>query len=590
MKLLSFLAKQLIIVLLTATLLAGPAGAADVNDYTIQTFTAVYNLDRDSQNVSTLQVEETIVAEFPDYDQNHGIIRAIPDKYDGHDVSLNVISVKDQTGQNINYSTSSQNDNLVLKIGDANRYVHGEQTYVIGYSLKNVTKNFSDHDEFYWDINGDQWMQTAQNVQVQINIAKDIADKLQQDTASCYTGIVGSNGSDCATNVSSSNGQVSAATTRPMGSNETLTLAIGFTKDTFAPYKMPTEQIVAIVAAVVGLGILPPALALFIAIRNWRKYGRDPQGKGSIVPEYLPPKNESVITSDIVLKEKFIPAAISAQIIDLAVHHYVKIYETKEKRVFKDKVSYELELTQLPKDLARDEKQVIDLVFGTNAKVGEKIKISELSNTLYKKAQEFGKHAVDRATQAQYFRSNPTKAKIPYYVVGGILACLGFVFVPFTLGLMAAGVILLIAASTMPARAQKGVELREYLLGLKMYMQLAEAERIKVMQSPHGKLTEKIDVDDKKQLVKLYEKLLPYAMLLGIERDWAAEFADMYKEEPDWYHGTGTFQAVVFVNSLHAFNTASTASFAPPSNSSSSGAGGGGFAGGGGGGGGGGGW
>lgn len=590
MKFLTFLAKQLILALLMSLALNSPVGAADVNDFTIQSFKANYYLDRNAQNASTLNVQEIIVAEFPQTDQNHGPLRALPKSYDGHSVSLDVQSVTNGKGDNWNYTTTTENDNLVLKIGDANKYVHGTQTYVITYSLKNVTKNFNDHEEFYWDINGDQWSQTAQNVEADVTLSANIVGKLQQDTASCYTGYAGSTSQDCATSITTDGGVVSSVTTRPMGANETLTIAVGFEKGTFAAYQMPFNEVLMLIGAIVFIGILPPLVALFVAIRNWRKYGRDPEGKGTIVPEYLPPKNSSVISCDVVLKEKFVPAAISAQIIDLAVRHYVKIYETKEKKVFKDKSVYELELVKSPSDLGKEEKQIVELIFGTTTQVGKKVNVSTLANKLYKKAQELGKQTVQQATDDGYFRSNPSKAKMPYWIAGGILVGMGFVFIPFTLGLMLAGVILLIAAPTMPARAQKGVRLREYLLGLKMYMQLAEADRLKVLQSPHSKLTEKVDVTDKKQLIKLYEKLLPYAMLFGIERDWALEFADMYKDEPDWYHGTGTFQAIIFINSLQAFNAASVASFTPPSNSSSSGISGGGVAGGGGGGGGGGGW
>ena len=141
----------------------------------------------------------------------------------------------------------------------------------------------------------------------------------------------------------------------------------------------------------------------------------------------------------------------------------------------------------------------------------------------------------------------------------------------------------------MPARTQKGVELRDYLLGLKEYIKLAEAERFKVLQSPHGELTEKVNINDRQQLIKLYEKLLPYAILFGLEKDWAKEMAVLYQNEsPDWYGSSGMFHAAYFASSVSGLSTASAAAFAPPSSSSGSGFSGG--SGGGGGGGGGGGW
>lgn len=45
-----------------------------------------------------MQVVETIVARFADVDQNRGIIRAIPDDYDGVPLNTQVISVSDHNG------------------------------------------------------------------------------------------------------------------------------------------------------------------------------------------------------------------------------------------------------------------------------------------------------------------------------------------------------------------------------------------------------------------------------------------------------------------------------------------------------------
>ena len=71
-------------------------------------------------------------------------------------------------------------------------------------------------------------------------------------------------------------------------------------------------------------------------------------------------------------------------------------------------------------------------------------------------------------------------------------------------------------------------------------------------------------------------------MLFGIEKEWAKQFASLYDQQPDWYSGTGTFNAVYFASAMHTIDTTMTQSFTPPS-SSGSGAGGGGGGGGGGG-------
>ena len=137
---------------------------------------------------------------------------------------------------------------------------------------------------------------------------------------------------------------------------------------------------------------------------------------------------------------------------------------------------------------------------------------------------------------------------------------------------------------------EKGAELEEYLKGLEMYMKVAEADRLKMLQSPEGADKTPINTDDKAQMVHLYERVLPYAVLFGLEKNWAKTLEIAYGNTagPDWYRSSdGAFNAAMFGNALSNFSQTATSTFSPPSSSSSgsSGFSGGGFSGGGGGGG-----
>ncbi|HZP55534.1 MAG TPA: hypothetical protein VFB03_02060, partial [Candidatus Saccharimonadales bacterium] len=166
-------------------------------------------------------------------------------------------------------------------------------------------------------------------------------------------------------------------------------------------------------------------------------------------------------------------------------------------------------------------------------------------------------------------------------------AHLYYLFIPPGIGLIISGLITILFSKIMPARSQLGVDTHDHLLGLKDYIKLAEADRLKFLQSPEG--AEKIeagtyDPKDPKMQVKLFESLLPYAMLFGIEKDWAKQFADIYKSPPDWYQGNwATFNAAYLASSVGGFSSASNAAFSAPSGGGAGGAGGGGGGGGGGG-------
>ncbi|RYF29034.1 MAG: hypothetical protein EOO17_03070 [Chloroflexi bacterium] len=94
--------------------------------------------------------------------------------------------------------------------------------------------------------------------------------------------------------------------------------------------------------------------------------------------------------------------------------------------------------------------------------------------------------------------------------------------------------------------------------------------------------------------MKLYERVLPYAILFGQEKEWGDQMGRYYESigsQPEWYSGANNsslFNAAVLSSAISNFNTA--ASYTSASSSSTGGSAGGGSSGGGGGGGGGGGW
>jgi uncharacterized membrane protein YgcG len=140
----------------------------------------------------------------------------------------------------------------------------------------------------------------------------------------------------------------------------------------------------------------------------------------------------------------------------------------------------------------------------------------------------------------------------------------------------------------------EGLKASNYMEGLKMYIKMAEADRLEFLQSVNG-----VDISSD-GIVKLYEKLLPYAAVFGLEKSWMKEMK-MYCEineidEPS-YLLTGITVAD-FSNSMRsAASYASSSSYtiagggsfsSSSSGGGGGGGGGGGFSGGGGGGGGGG--
>ena len=136
---------------------------------------------------------------------------------------------------------------------------------------------------------------------------------------------------------------------------------------------------------------------------------------------------------------------------------------------------------------------------------------------------------------------------------------------------------------------EEGFKVKAHIEGFKLYLNVAEVERLKYISTPPVRTPE------------LYEKYLPYAMALGVEEQWSKSFTPVFARledtgtpyHPVWYHGyvgfrSSSFSSSTFANGLGSSLASSINASAPGISSGFRGGSGGGAGGGGGGGGGGG--
>lgn len=561
-----------------------PVRALDTNNFRITSYVVDMKLGRDSQNRSTLETKETITAQFPDYDQNHGLERAFVTSYDGHTTKLSVLSVTDGSGRALRYSMQ----NGVMRIGDANTYVHGTQTYTIDYVQRDVTRYYANtsHDEFYWDIIGTDWQVPIDAAELHLTIDDMLPPYLTGDTA-CYSGAYNSSTS-CTISPTGAGFTASAYNLR---ANEGMTVAVGFQRGAFVAYQRSFAEKVLLVWGV-AQAILLVAVIIGVGVIIWRYYKRMNRTK-EIFPapvEYIPPARSVMASAQIMLSPK---AVTTAQLLDLAVRHYVKIYETKQRTVFKP-TQYTIEIVADTKDLWPEEREWLEIAFRGNIAVGERLDLSSLHNdTAYQARMQSAGEQLKQRIRGEYgLRARDTAQQSRFRYQALAVFIVGLILLSPVIWIMA-GVLFGLSFACWRL-TDKGLDLRRYLEGLKEYIKMAEVDRIKMLQSPEGaeKVARIIQGTEEAQLIKLYERVLPYAVLFGLESEWNKQlgrYYEMTSTQPDWFAGqNGLFNAAVFTSAMSSFSTANN--YASSVSSSSGGSTGGGFSGGGGGGGGGGGW
>ena len=284
-------------------------------------------------------------------------------------------------------------------------------------------------------------------------------------------------------------------------------------------------------------------------------------------------------------------ASFAAQLIDFAVRHYIKIYEVQESKLFSAAV-YEMEIVKPIDDLRSEEREFLEDVF-KSTQVGSRISTESL-----KKDYSLSTRLLDNPGKIQslkrtsYGIQQKSPEKSAWFKRFGVTTLI-LSIVLLSPPLFVVSMTAFILGVTLWVLTDKGLAMYRYLRGLKMYISVAEEERLKMLQSPEGAEKTQVDTADPKKLVRLYERVLPYAVLFGQEKEWNKQLGSHYQstgQQPDWYTGASlaAFNAASFSSAMTSLTTSINSTGA--SYSSSGGSSGGGFSGGGGGGGGGGGW
>jgi uncharacterized membrane protein YgcG len=545
---------------------------------------------------STVNIAETIQYDFGT-NQKHGIFRDIPVSYrtqTGYysSITLKNITVTDENGNPYTYSLSSKGSDKEIKIGDANRLITGVHIYRIGYTVERAIGYFDSFDEIYWNATGNEWLVPILSSSATVKLPVPLsANSLR---SSCYYGPFGAT-TQCTPGITSlPDGTVESVTfVSPIGLNSYsgLTVAVGFPKGIVHE---PTAFQGFTSFVLDNLILLLPILVFIVMFVLWWIKGRDPRGSGVIVAEYDTPDGLTPLEISGILKTKLGQAPISAEIIYLAVQGYIKITRLETKKFLTTVVDYQIDLIKNYTDGANDfDKRIIEGIFPPLISVAPATKkLSELENVFYKSLPPIKNTVFDSLTTKGYYQKNPQTVIGPYH-----FAFIAFVSVAYLLSyfkvttnnsnfslelvpiLVISTLIVIGFGSIMPKKTPYGAQTKDRILGLKEYLQIAEKDRINFHDAPEKN-------------PQLFEKLLPYAMALGVEKDWAKEFEAIYNVQPSWYNDpyhNGAFNAVILTSSLgHFSNAAGGALGTAPGGAS--GSGGGGFSGGGGGGGGGGSW
>ena len=331
---------------------------------------------------------------------------------------------------------------------------------------------------------------------------------------------------------------------------------------------------------------LVPLFTLIGMYSLWSARGRDP-ARLAVTPQYKPPDGMTPAEIGTLIDNSPDMRDITASIVDLAVRGFLKIEEREQTGItgWLKGNTHSFKLLRDADDwsvLTPHERKLMGGLFqGGLVKV---VDLDGLEHEFYKHISAIKNGIFDRLLTLGYYHHRPDQIRRAY--VGGGIATMvflmvgiaffsqsfGFFYFSLSAGILAAVLTALPIIGfgmVMPARTVKGARQLEHVLGFQEFLNRVESDHFRRMiDSP-----------------EMFERYLPHAMALQVEKKWARAFEDLYKEPPDWYsspHGR-TFRPTLFVSHLgsmsHRVGSAMTSQ--PRSSGGSGFGGGGGFSGGG---------
>ena len=546
-----------------------------------------YDVTIDVQKNADLIVTESITVISEGRSIKRGIFRDLPrfklDDGDTIPYQYTILSVT-KDGAAEPFDDSNDGNAKRVRIGDADVFLkNGTHRYEIQYRVKNEIRYGDTRDELYWNVTGNYWKFPIEQARASIILPRGTRSSAVSEIQG-YAGRLGTK--NVPTRVGPRFDPIIIETMRRLEPLEGLTISVSLDKGVIAP---PTTVDKTRLwwfknGALFLLSFSFTGLFAYY-YRAWHKVGRDP-AKRPVYARYAPPEGYSAAAVD-KLSNRLSGShdALIATLMSLAVKGAIHIDSGKKKTVLKYRG-----LGEADTKLLEDERKLFERLFNKRS----------LSLTLSGKHSKeftaahtaFNKH-IEKKYGDDYFRWNAG-----HTILGVVLSLLAIaasisqLYGHWKTGFIALFVALIVLNFVflflMPAPTQKGRDVTSEIEGFKLYLKTAESNRF----AKH--ISQNVAHAPPTMTQELYERYLPYAVALDVEKPWSKYFEAMLPEEaanysPVWGHSyNARGGARGFTKSLSS-NLSSGVSTALPQSSSSSG-GGGGFSGGGGGGGGGGGW
>ena len=591
------------------------------NGYTIKAYDVKMVVNEDN----TFDITETITTDFTQ--SKHGIYRKIPTK--------NTVNRVDGTSSknrakitnikvNEKFSTSTENGYKVIKIGDANKTLTGEHTYVISYTYDIGKDKLKDTDELYYNLIGTEWDTTINYLTFTIQMPK----KFDKEKLGFSAGTYGSTNSSSVEYIVDDN-RIEGFYTGFLRQGEGLTVRLTLPEGYFVRGSGNAD------GYVIGVIIVSIIFVVISAIL-WKIYGRDNKVVETV--EFYPPEGMNSAELSFLYNGNVDDKGIISLLIYLANKGYLKIEDLGTKNFL---YGNNFRITKLKEYAGNNENERI--FFNGLFKKKNSVTNEDLYDRFYTTIDKIKRRINSKENKKKIFEPSSTKNIVrlvlmcivifilitvkpvieygdPESMIFALLFpgigfgfALGMIlgktkvfekifglfwgiffggvpwalmvlpilideprcFALYAIGLICVAIIIFFI-KIMPKRTPYGNEVLGKIKGFKRFLEVAEKEQLEELVS---------------QNPQYFYYILPYTYALGVSDKWVKQFETIAIQEPNWYYSQTGFSVSSFGTFMSStMKSAQNTMTSSPSSSGGGGSSGGGFSGGGSGGGGGGSW
>jgi len=314
------------------------------------------------------------------------------------------------------------------------------------------------------------------------------------------------------------------------------------------PWQYRTSTLLIVLA--ISLGLILIAMAVMLVL--WWHKGRDRGKASSTQVRYEPPEGLTPALLSVLVHEKADTEDISATIVDLACKGKLSIFEADWPQALFDRKQFGFTREDPDTDgLLIYEKDILNFLFTSSESTFE----TRLRRTFPYHTEDLLWNIENTMIKRGYFIGNPHNIKRTFYIIALVIAlllpaCVLIFNIWYDLAylnilapaFLLVGVVIALIGRFMPRRSRVGTTAYEEALGFKEYLKTAEGPELDSSS------------------IDRFHRYLPYAMVLGVTKEWAGRFEGITAQPPAWfegYHGqyNSVFLASTLDNMTHSLNT-----------------------------------